>query len=644
MNTPENAASNMILSGLNLIKQAFTVYDKDLKLVIANLQFQRMFGMPDVLMRPGTPFEDAVAFVAEQGDYGEIADTAQFVAERIQQARAFMPHYLERERANGTTISIEGSPLQDGGWVTVYTDITDIKSQEAMLRGRSVNLSDALVARSEELAKSNRALTHTVAALEEAKRELTASQDKLNLTNAMIPAHIARVDRGGVYTYSNRKLDTVLANRSNDIVGKHFSQALGDVIYAEIADGFQKALQGEYQVIEFEDKSSGKHLRVAITPDKTALGEINGAYILSTDVTDDVNARTALTHTRRRELAAQLTSGLAHDFSNLLTIILGQQNRLENIHSLPPEINEISQTIKSAAKRGGDLLAGLSRIDAERVLEIRPVDMAAFTTNLQQLARAAIPENVVLQLQSTLPDPLIMLDQGFAQDAILNLVLNASEATGGAGKITVSLVKATAAFMEITVSDTGTGFSDHALKNALAPFFTTKARKLGRGLGLSTAFDFAKSNGGKIHIGNKPEGGAIVTLRLPYHPAQAVEPGLVLLVEDTLEIRQTVRRYLREMGHAVVEAETAAEAALLAKMPEITHVVTDIDLGRGPDGFEFATDLRAQNAAIPILVITGLGPADPLHQNALAAFDVLQKPFTFPQLASHLQKVSTPNV
>ena len=123
----------MILSGLNLIKQAFTVYDKDLKLVIANLQFQRMFDLPDTLIQPGTPFEEALSFVAKNGDYGEIEDTEQFVAERIQQARAFKPHYLERRRANGTTISIEGSPLQDGGWVTVYTDITDKKIQEALL-------------------------------------------------------------------------------------------------------------------------------------------------------------------------------------------------------------------------------------------------------------------------------------------------------------------------------------------------------------------------------------------------------------------------------------------------------------------------------------------------------------------------------
>lgn len=640
MITSPGTASTMILSGLNLIKQAFTVYDKDLKLVIANTQFQRMFDLPDALIQPGASFESALSYVAQQGDYGEIANTNQFVAERIEKARAFEPHYLERTRANGTTISIEGSPLQDGGWVTVYTDITDIKSQDALLRSRSADLSDTLFERSEELAKINRALTHTVAALEETKRELTASQDKLSLTNAMVPAHIARVGRDGVYTYSNRKLDTILANRSNDIVGKHFSQALGDEIFAQIKDGFAQALGGENAVLEFEDKSSGQHLRVALTPDRDGAGHVQGAYLLSMDVTDDVNARNALTHTRRRELAAQLTSGLAHDFSNLLTIILGQQNQLENLHPLPPEIDKISQTIKTAAKRGGDLLAGLSRIDAERPLEVRPVDVAEFTANLTQLARAAIPERVDLDVDNRLPDPQVMLDPGFAQDALLNLVLNASEAMNGTGKIKITLASANTGFMEITVVDTGPGFTDEGLKHALAPFYTSKLRKLGHGLGLSTAFDFAKLNGGKIRIGNRVEGGAVVTIRLPYQQAQQVPSGLVLLVDDTLEIRETVRGYLRDIGHAVVEAATAAEAEMLAKMPEVTHIVTDLDLGAGPGGFEFASQLRAENAQIPILVITGLGPHDPLHQRVLADFDVLQKPFTFSALAAQMQRMA----
>ncbi len=132
-----------------------------------------------------------------------------------------------------------------------------------------------------------------------------------------------------------------------------------------------------------------------------------------------------------------------------------------------------------------------------------------------------------------------------------------------------------------------------------------------------------------------------MTIRLPYQQTQPVTSGLVLLVDDTLEIRETVRGYLREMGHAVVEAASAVEAEKLANMPEITHVITDLDLGEGPDGYAFANNLRAQNKTIPILVITGLAASDQLHKRVLEDFVVLQKPFTFSALAAQMQRMST---
>ena len=100
---------------------------------------------------------------------------------------------MERTRANGRTISVEGSPLQQGGWVTVYTDITEIKAQEALLRGRSEELSEELLAHAERLAQTNRQLAATNAALEEAKRELTEMEARTRLVTEMMPAHIAHV-------------------------------------------------------------------------------------------------------------------------------------------------------------------------------------------------------------------------------------------------------------------------------------------------------------------------------------------------------------------------------------------------------------------------------------------------------------------
>ena len=627
-------------AGLNLIRQAISIYDHDLRLVLANLQFQRMFDLPNALVKPGGSFEETLRVLAERGDYGELDDVEGFLAERVAQAKAFEPHYFERTRANGTTISVEGSPLQGGGWVAVYSDITELKTQEALLRSRSANLSEELITRSEELALANRKLTATVSALEEAKHQLLTSQARLNLTNSMIPAHIARVNRDGIYTYTNHKLSSIVPDRSNDIVGKHMSEALGQEVFDKISDGFQATLRGEAPVVEFEHKEAGRHNRVAFTPEINDEGEVIGAYLLSANVTEQVRARQALAHTKRRELAAQLTSGLAHDFGNLLTIILGEQDRLARLEGMPQEALQYLETIKSAARRGGDLISGLGKLDAQRSINIRLTDFAGFLKQTTLLAQAATPDRITLVVTNKVHVSHLMIDAGFAQDALLNLVLNAIDAIAETGTVTITVAVDAGNHLTFCVEDTGTGFSQDALSNALAPFFTSKSDRAGRGLGLSTAFDFARSSGGTVRLANRKEGGAQVTIQVPYLPAEPVVPGLVLLVEDNVEIRRTVRDFLQRMGHAVVETDTVEEAQKLALVGDVTFVVTDLMLKNGGTGLALANHLHAHRQELPVLIITGLPKGDSRCQAAAEICPVLHKPFEFDALAAKMNEAT----
>ena len=314
----------MTVAGLNLIQQALTIYDRDLRLAVCNRRFQEMFGLPDALATPGADFAATIRHLAARGDYGDVGDIDRFVAERVEIARAFEPHYMERTRANGRTISVEGSPLPQGGWVTVYTDITRAKRQEALLRTRSEELSDQLLSYSEELATANRELQATITALEEAKRQITEAEARTRLTAEMMPAHIAHVGPDRRYTYSNRRLTSVMPGSRADLIGVHAAEVLGPETWAVIGPQLDRAYAGTPSIFEFTHEPSSRRVRVALTPDPTS----GGVYILSMDITEETQTRAALQQTRRREMAAQLTSGLAHDFSNLLTIILGMQSRL----------------------------------------------------------------------------------------------------------------------------------------------------------------------------------------------------------------------------------------------------------------------------------------------------------------------------
>lgn len=631
MNRTATHIQDLTQSGLNLISQAISIYDNNLRLVVCNKRFQNMFDLPERFARSGASFYDTVEHLAQKGDYGDIADIPAFVAERVAMAEAFEPHYIERTRPNGTTISIEGNPLHQGGWVTVYTDITDTRAQEALLRDRSEGLSEALLSRSEALAQANRELQATVLALEEAKRELTLRESQLAHTSAMTPAHIAHLNADGIYTYSNRKLPSVLPGAPEELVGEHYSTVLGPSVCKQFEPGFQRVLQGDAPVLEFQDEDSERYLRVALTPDQDSDGNTLGAYILSMDVTAETQARAALTHTRRRELAAQLTSGLAHDFNNLLTVILGQQSKLAD----HPDVQKESETIRSAALRGCALIENLSNVASERPLHAVPVDLSAFMSDINRLVHAAVPDWVTLSITHDLPAEHIALDPGFAQDALLNLALNAAEACEPGGHISLSL-RRKGDMLEIVVEDTGTGFSDDALQNAFAPFFSTKGNKIGRGLGLATVFDFAKMSGGRVRLRNRDEGGARVKLTLPYRPTPKAKPGMVLLVDDEPAVRETTRDLLLQMGHTVVEATTEAEALTLAQTLELTHVVTDLSLAGGETGVGLAAALQNAGYRLPTFVITGLPPHDPLRKTAASRFSVISKPLQYDALASAL--------
>ncbi len=615
----------MTSAGLNLIAQALSIYDHDLRLAVANSRFQEMFNLPDRLVTPGAPFDDTIRYLAESGEYGYVGDVDAFVAQKVDQARAFEPHYMERTRANGRTISVEGSPLPQGGWVTVYTDITRAKKSEELLRTRSETLSDQLLAHAEELSATNRELAATITALEEAKRQLTEIEARTRLTTEMMPAHIAHVDQHGRYTYSNRRLSSVLPGRPSEIVGRPIAEALGESSYGKIRPHLEAAYGGHNSVFEFTEEHDSRRIRAAFTPD----GE-GGVYILSMDITEETQARVALQQTRRRALAAQMTSGLAHDFSNLLTIILGMQGKLAKM-DLPAEAQELVGATQATARRGGRLLDRLADMTGKRRLRPRATDLHALLEDLKILATPSLPRGIGLSILDHTPDGAQMLDPGMLQDALLNLVLNARDACGATGQITVSAHAIGTIWIEIAVSDSGPGFSPEALEKALDPFFTTKGGE-GSGLGLPMVYDMVKLTGGDLRLNNTASGASVI-LRLPYRAAPPVAGGLALLVEDSDELRAAVRDMLVELGHTVIEATSVDEAsALLADLEDIGLVLSDIKLQGDATGLDLLE--RVQEGGPPFVLMTSLPQSDPLHRAALARAPVLRKPFTRAQLAA----------
>jgi len=642
------AVEHLTRAGLNLIQQALSIFDSDLRLAVSNPRYQEMFGLPDRLTRPGAPFEETIRFLVQQGEYGPQDDEDEAVRLRVETARAFRPHYMERQRANGRWVSVEGAPLAQGGWVAVYTDITEIKMQEQLLRARSEELSGQLVAHAERLSLANRELAATNAALQEAKRELTEMEARTRLVTEMMPAHIAHLDSDLVYTYSNRRLSTLLPGLPVNVVGMRFAEAVGSQLHEHLGPHMHRAQHGEAAACELTHEASGRRIRVVMTPDPaTARGSAGGrgtggggVYLLTTDITGETQARAALMQTRKRELAAQLTSGLAHDFANLLTIIMGLQGKLARQPGLGDEAAEAVRATLAAARRGGTLLQRIGEISGARALHPEPSDLETLLDDLRMMASPSLPEQTRLTISLEPGLGPVMLDTGAVQDSLLNLVLNARDAMGARGgliRLTARPVRDT--WLELLVEDDGPGFTAEALKRGLDPFFTTKGGE-GSGLGLAMVFDHASLCGGSVRLANRPEGGARVVLRLPLLPADPQAAGdsrLVLLVEDSPDIRAHVREMLVALGHQVIEAESASDGAALAALPEVGMVLSDIQLRGEGTGLDLATAIGAARPGLPVALMTSLPPSHPLHQSAAATFGVLPKPFDPGDLAAFLR-------
>ena len=628
MASSEQQNKALMTAGLNLIAQALSIYDGDLRLRLCNLPFQKMFNLPTHLTRPGASFEETIRHLARTGEYGMVDDVEAFVRDRVEQARAFQPHYMERTRSNGHTISVEGSPLPEGGWVTVYTDISVTKRSEELLRSRSAELSDQLIAHAEELSAANRELAAANTALEETKRQLTEIEARTRMTTEMMPAHIAHLDCNGVYIYSNRRLNSVMPGLPSDIMGRPISEVLGPVNYSRIAPYLAAAYEGENSTFEFTETHDSRRIRAALTPDGSG-----GVYILSMDVTEETQARVALQQSRRRAMAAQLTSGLAHDFSNLLTIILGMQGKLARM-GLPDEAAELVEATRTAARRGGRLLNRIADMTGKRSLRPQATDMHGLLRELRVLAEPSLPQAMGLSILDNLSDAPIMLDPGLLQDALLNLILNARDACGTSGQITVNAHVVGKTWIDIEVTDTGPGFSSEALDKAVEPFFSTKGGE-GSGLGLSMVYDTVKLAGGDLRLDNT-RSGARVTLRLPYRVAPRAGGGMALLVEDSESLRPLFRDMLIGFGYSVIEATSADEAAALAAaLPEIALMLSDIQLQGGATGLDLLD--RLSGSRLPCILMTSLPETNPLHRAALARVPVLKKPFGAAQLGALLR-------
>ncbi|MFZ3243440.1 MAG: ATP-binding protein [Candidatus Acidiferrales bacterium] len=362
----------------------------------------------------------------------------------------------------------------------------------------------------------------------------------------------------------------------------------------------------------------------------------------------------------RIEAMGRLAGGVAHDFNNLLTVIKGHTELL--LDRLPASFRGSGQQIANAADRAAGLTRQLLAFSRKQALVPRVLDLNALISDLSKLLRRLIREDIELIFEPGESLWRLRADPGQVEQVIMNLVVNASDAMAGRGKITIKTynvdaeVEAIAApiglqpgrYVALAISDTGCGMDEETQAHIFEPFFTTKPEGKGTGLGLATVYGVVKQSNGHVFVESSPGLGSRFEIYLP----QAMERAeslrwetsaaprsssgqRVLVVEDENSVCELACEFLSAAGYAVISAGSAEEAIDLAERSRepIHLIVTDIILPR-MRGTELAKRLRELSPDLRIIFTSGYLGSGNLWNELDDHCRFLQKPYARESLLS----------
>jgi PAS domain S-box-containing protein len=457
-------------------------------------------------------------------------------------------------------------------------------------------------------------------------------------------------------------------------------ELIANVFPAEIAGRLlgvvrETLLTRQTQIVEYEMQlpNIGRcWFEARIAPMEEAPGaDCTTVVVVARDVTKRKLSEEKLRQAQKMEAIGQLTGGISHDFNNLLAIILGNLELLRENFKNQPELDDLVSRALDAADRGALLTQRLLAFSSRQPLRVQATNLNELVAGMIDLLRRTLGETV--QIQTKFTDDLwpTVVDPGQFENALINLVVNARDAMPQGGTLAIETANVEfdpcdaaanpnlgpGQFVELAVRDNGAGMSPEVLRRACEPFYTTKKKGEGSGLGLSMVYGLVKQSGGHVEIVSEPKRGTTVHVYLPRGEAATgtVERGkadgveelyqgqaqTLLVVEDDAQVRQLAVRMLHGLGYRTVEAcdgEKALET--LDEEPRIALLFTDVVLPGGMNGIELAKKARRLYPDLKVLFTSGY-PEDALARHGPLEDDIelLAKPYHRADLANKLHAI-----
>jgi PAS domain S-box-containing protein len=474
-----------------------------------------------------------------------------------------------------------------------------------------------------------------------------------------------------VFTYISDRLDAFGLGRSELIGKRRFDAAIGQEAEPQKWREHLATLERHvpFRKFEYSRRDSAGRLRylsVSGRPIFAADGRFLGYRGSATDLTEKHEAEERMRQSQKMDAIGQLTGGVAHDFNNVLTVISGTIEILQEGMAERPQLAAIAQLIDDAATRGAEITSQLLTFARRQPLQPRVIDVNGMVADTAKLLKPTLGEHIEIQQVLAGDAWSALADPSQLSAAIVNLAVNARDAMPSGGKLTLQTANVTlddvdasgevttGEFVMIAVTDTGQGIPADIRDRVFEPFFTTKGIGRGTGLGLSMVYGFAKQSGGTVELDSVEGRGTVFRLYLPRSAGQAAmkaEPvhamGIprghetILVVEDDALVQGYVIAQLGGLGYrTLVAGDGVAALALVDQGVEFDLLFTDMIMPGGMNGRQLAEAVLKRRGGVKVLYTSGYTDNVIVHEGHLdPGVTLLGKPYRKSDLAQKIREV-----
>lgn len=629
-------AEETLHDAVDSISEGFVIYDRDDRLVLCNEAYRRLYPHNAARLVPGVQFEDLLRGSIAQGYYPEAVGREDEWAAEFVRAHRSADTEFEQETSHGSWLLVSERRMRNGGLAGLRMNITALKRAELALRE-----SEARLDRAQEIAGI-------------ASWELDIASGEYLWSREMY-----RIRGLSPETFRPRRGE--LAHYLHEEDRSHIYRWLTDMergVQREAVDFRIVRPDGTVRVCNVE----ARHVFDADGRLRKLIGTLQ-------DVTDRRLTEQKLVQAQKMETIGQLSGGMAHDFNNVLGVIIGNLELLGRLTRQDATAEQLRSEAAQAAHRGADLTRRLLAYARRQPLRPHRTNVDALVDGMARLLARMLGENVTLQLHLGRRTWPVVVDAAQLEAALSNLAANARDAMPKGGRVDIVTrnvridAKYAAQHPEVSqgdyalieVSDTGAGIPADILGQIFEPFFTTKDPGKGSGLGLSMVFGFIKQSGGHVSVQSDVGVGSTFRLYLPrdMHAERDADgetdptavPGgteTILVVEDNDDLRRVTAQGLRFRGYQVREAGTAAAAIeVLTKDSDVRLLFADVVLPGDVDGVDLAEQAGRLRPGLPVLLTSGFPDTRGTGKGekvVSSGFPLLNKPYRHDELAQAVRE------